>query len=131
MISICLYLLATNFPKESYEINDKNVKIKISISENLLVFRDPEYYKKIRIIDDTKEFEIEFWSEIKDVKIFKRIKNTDIFWVIDDNYRGFTRTSENEFTKFICADCSGKEKLIGNDILGYELKDNKFNKTTF
>lgn len=131
LISICLYLLATNFPKENYEINDENIKIKISITENLLIFRDPEYTKKIRITDGTKEFQIKYWSEIQELKILKRINKTEVFWVIDDNYSGLTRTIENEFTDFTCADCSAVEKLIGDNILCYELKNNTFNKIKF
>lgn len=100
----------------------------MSINDNLLTFKDPEYTKKILITDNNKEYVIKFWSETIDVKVFKRKNKSESFWVIEDKYRGLSRTQNNEFNHFTCWDCSGIEKTHGIDTLSFEFKNSQWQK---
>ena len=126
---ITLYYLGTHFPKGNYKIKDGNVKIELSITDNLMVIRDPECTKTIIITENNKKYKIKYWSEIYEVKIFKRQKGLDVFWVIDDYYRGLSRTNRDVFSDFTCIDCTDGLKIKGKNIIGYEFKNNKWYKT--
>lgn len=126
LLFVCSYVLVSNLPKGTYKIEENNVQIKMFITENLLAVRDPDFTKKITILDNNKKIEIEYWSEVYETKIFKRKEGNEYFWVIDDYFRGFSRSDEEGFIEFICDDCIGNEKLKGDDVLGYEFRDGKW-----
>ncbi len=124
---IIIYTLGSNLPRGFYKIENENVIIKISITDNLLVIRDPECTKRIKIIDGSEEFKIKFWSELYEVKVFKRTNGKQSFWVVDDSMRGVTRTENGVFTEFTCWEpaCSGG-RMEGKNILSFEFKNNKW-----
>ncbi|WP_157547264.1 hypothetical protein [Kordia zhangzhouensis] len=128
-VIIILYVIGSNFPRGTFKIEDENVTIKMSITDNFWVFRDPECTKRIKIIDGTEKFEIKFWSELYEVKVFKRINGKEFFWVIGDNMRGVTRTKNGDFKEFTCWEpsCSGGE-MEGEDVLSFEFKNDKWTK---
>jgi hypothetical protein len=76
---IIIYTLGSNLPRGFYKIENENVIIKISITDNLLVIRDLECTKRIKIIDGSEEFKIKFWSELYEVKVFKRTNGKQSF----------------------------------------------------
>ncbi|WP_452600976.1 hypothetical protein [Pontimicrobium sp. MEBiC06410] len=92
-----------------------------------MVIRDPECTKRIKIIDGSEEFKIKFWSELYEVKVFKRTNGKQSFWVVDDSMRGVTRTENGVFTEFTCWEpaCSGG-RMEGKNILSFEFKNNKW-----
>ena len=72
------------------------------MTSNLLVFKDPEYTKTLTIIDGKDIFETEFWSESEDITIYKRKNSSESFWVIEDIYRGFSKSQSYGFSPFTC-----------------------------
>lgn len=122
LMSTILYYFATHYPIGSYKYTDKNISIKISITSNLLVFKDLEVTKTLKIIDGEETYEVEFWSESKDLNLYKRKTNTEAFWVIEDMYREFSRSQSDGFSRFTCSDCSAYESMKGLAILKYEFR---------
>ncbi|MDY8135446.1 hypothetical protein [Aquimarina sp. 2201CG5-10] len=129
-IIIVLYIIGGNFPRGTFKIEDKNVKIKMSITDNFWVFRDPECTKRIEILDGNEKLNIKFWSEVYEVKIFKRVNGEETFWVIDEYYRGATRSINGEFTRFTCAEpeCWTVNTIEGKNILSFEFKNGEWTK---
>ena len=130
LIIIALLYLAEHYPKGTFKIEDKNVEIEMSITDNFLVFRDPECTKEVIIVDGNKKYKISFWSEVYEVKIFKRKNEKESFWVIDEYCRGVARSVNEEFTEFTCGEpeCWLINSIDGKNILGFEFKNGKWTK---
>jgi len=66
------YYFLTNVPNETYNYKWNKSSISIKITDNYLVFRDPECTKYITINDDGKILMFNYWSETYPLKIYKR-----------------------------------------------------------
>lgn len=117
------YFLASNFPNGTYHYEWNHSSISVRITENYLVFRDSEYTKYITIKDGNNELTFAYWAETYPLKIFKRRNGTEIFWVIDDFYRGISRSKNGNFQDFICPDCTGIETTYGENILEFHFEN--------
>ena len=122
MVLLGGYFLATNFPNGTFDYEWDNSSISVRITENYLVLRDPECNKYISIKDDKNELTYSYWAETYPLKIYKSKNETETFWVIDDYYRGITRSKNGAFEAFMCPDCSGIETTYGEDILEFQFE---------
>lgn len=129
VILLGTYFLASNFPNGTYDYEWGNSSISVRITENYLVFRDPECTKYITIEDNNNKLVFSYWAETYPLKIYKRINQTETFWVIDDDYRGISRSKNGSFQNFICPDCSGIETTYGEDILEFQFENSKLKKS--
>lgn len=122
---IGIYFLASNFPKYSNTYKNKDLSISTNITENILTFKDPEYTKHIIIQDKKETLKLKYWSESYNFKIYRRQNNKESFWVIEDYFRGVTRSKNGEFSEFICPDCSGIENTVGINEAEYSFENDK------
>lgn len=128
VILLGAYLLATNFPNGTYDYEWDNSAISLRITDDHLAFKDPVCRKHIIIRDDNQELDFSYWAETYPLKIYKRKNGTESFWVIDDYYRGISRSENGKFQDFLCSDCSGIEATYGTDILEFQFENKKLTK---
>jgi hypothetical protein len=120
-----VYFFAKNVPVGTYNYVWNNSSISIQITKNYLVFRDPEYTKHITIIDEGETLKFEYWAETYSLKIYKRKNDIETFWVVDDYFRGVSRSSNGKFQGFNCPDCGGVELSFGETIFGCQFENHK------
>lgn len=120
-----IYFLAAYFPSDTFKYEWNNTSIALRITENYLVFRDPEYRKHVTIIEGENKLVFSFWSDTRTLKIHKRKNKSETFWIINDFYRGMSRSKKGVFQKFICPDCSGIETTYGEDVLTFQFENKK------
>ena len=107
------------FPRGSYETEEGNININVSIRENTYGFVDTEFTKIISLNDAGQKYQFEFWSVELKFSLIKRKNNNETFWVTDDYMRGFARVNNGEIDNFSCSDCKGSEELKGEDLIRF------------
>ena len=118
-----IYFLVTNLPNGAYYSNWNNSAIVINITDNFLVFQDPEFYKYITIKDGDSILKVKYWSGDYPMKIYKRQNNLESFWVIEDYHRGVSRSENGEFIEFTCPGCLNSSLTEGDTMVEIHFDD--------
>jgi hypothetical protein len=115
-----LLIFLSHFPIGTYEIEKGKIKISVSITDNTLFTKDPEYTKRVKLQDGELKFNFDYWSIDLKFKLIKRKLENKEFWIVDDYGQGMAEVQNGTIEYFSCIDCSGIGTLTGEDLAIFE-----------